>query len=66
MTRRDFIMISAALRCTRPTTQSVGAEDKAEWDTWEKIVEQFASRLIHLPGFDRDLFLKKCGYKEAP
>jgi hypothetical protein len=58
MTKRDFEMIAAALRDTRP----LPSREPGERVRWLEIVDTFASRLGRSnPAFDRERFTAACG-----
>jgi hypothetical protein len=55
VTRRDYVLIAAALRLARPTHTEPG-------DGWRSAVDAMADALVAAnPRFDRELFLANCG-----
>lgn len=63
MTRKDFELIAEVLKSSKPLTRLAGSKDRTF--QWHCMVEEFASRLATTNGnFDRERFLRACGYEE--
>jgi len=62
MEHRHMAFIAATLKETMPPA-GMYQDHEAIRETWEDIVKHFASQLrASNPRFDRDRFLKACGY----
>ena len=58
MCQKEFIVLSNALRSTKPTLQ----DSIDVWTTWEKMILAISDTCAFLnPRFKRELFLEACG-----
>lgn len=64
MTRKDYILIAAALRFVKPEPLAGQPVESAITNTWENTVSNVASTLARDNArFDSGRFLAACGYR---
>jgi hypothetical protein len=63
MSRKDYVLIAAALKFTKPEPLAGLPVDSAIIDTWHNTASELAAALARdNPRFDMSRFLKACGF----